>query len=165
MNKKTIEKEKLLLVMLNDCSVIQQNIAKLLERKCSDKEAMAARETLLKRSSLINAMAILLQDDDVNEKETKKFDIPSENGMKGLVGFEKGKQDYLQYVEGKQTINDTDTLHIYFANDIVSIASSYAQGFVSELVDYYGYVKVREMLKVHAANQNIEESFIKNMFY
>lgn len=78
-----------------------------------------------------------------------------------LAGYQYGKQVYDTQV--KETIDFTKQVRIEFPEQIVSVASSFVQGFFDEIVRKVGILGVGKQVIVVAPNIDVEDKIIKNL--
>lgn len=78
-----------------------------------------------------------------------------------LAGYPYGKQVYETQVGN--TIDFTQGVQIEFPEQIVSIASSFVQGFFDEIVKKVGILGVGKQVIVVAPSIDVEEKIIKNL--
>ena len=78
-----------------------------------------------------------------------------------LAGYLYGKQVYESQVQ--KSIDFTQDVRIEFPEQIVSIASSFVQGFFNEIVANVGILAVGKQVMVVAPNLDVEEKIIKNL--
>lgn len=78
-----------------------------------------------------------------------------------LAGNEYGRQVYNEQV--KDIIDFSTVTQIVFPEQIISIASSFVQGFFDEIVANIGILGVGKQIIVIAPSLNVEEKIIKNL--
>lgn len=78
-----------------------------------------------------------------------------------LAGNEYGRKIYNEQVKDK--IDFSTKTQIVFPDQIISIASSFIQGFFDEIIANIGFMGVGEQVIVIAPRINVEEKIIKNL--
>lgn len=78
-----------------------------------------------------------------------------------LAGYPYGKLVYKTQVG--TAIDFTQDIEIVFPEQIVSIASSFVQGFFNEIVAKVGILGVGKQIRVVAPSIDVEEKIIKNL--
>lgn len=78
-----------------------------------------------------------------------------------LAGNPYGKTIYNEQV--KKVINYDKVNVIYFPDNIEKIASSFVQGFFSEIISNIGYDGAREKIELKAQNELIVENMWKDL--
>lgn len=78
-----------------------------------------------------------------------------------LAGNEYGRQVYEEQV--KDIIDFSTETQIVFPSQIISMASSFVQGFFDEIIANIGILGVGKQIVVIAPGINVEEKIIKNL--
>ena len=78
-----------------------------------------------------------------------------------LAGNEYGRKIYNEQVKDK--IDFSTKTQIVFPDQIISIASSFIQGFFEEIIANIGFMGVGEQVIIIAPRINVEEKIIKNL--
>ena len=78
-----------------------------------------------------------------------------------LAGNDYGRQIYEEQV--KDIIDFSTVTQIVFPSQIISIASSFVQGFFDEIVANIGILGVGKQVLIVAPSINVEEKIIKNL--
>lgn len=78
-----------------------------------------------------------------------------------LAGNEYGRKIYNEQVKDK--IDFSTKTQIVFPDQIISIASSFIQGFFDEIIANIGFMGVGEQVIIIAPRINVEEKIIKNL--
>lgn len=78
-----------------------------------------------------------------------------------LAGNEYGRQIYQEQV--KDIIDFSSVTQIVFPEQIISIASSFVQGFFDEIIANIGILGIGKQIIIVAPSLNVEERIIKNL--
>lgn len=78
-----------------------------------------------------------------------------------LAGNPLGKQVYKNQVEHQIDYNCKNIIE--FPNHIEKIASSFTQGFFSELVKNIGFVGIEKIIKIRARNEKLEKDMMEDL--
>ena len=78
-----------------------------------------------------------------------------------LAGNEYGRQIYQEQV--KDRIDFSVVTQIVFPEQIISIASSFVQGFFDEIIANIGILGIGKQIIIVAPSLNVEEKIIKNL--
>ena len=78
-----------------------------------------------------------------------------------LAGNEYGRKIYNEQV--KDIIDFSTKTQIVFPDQIITIASSFIQGFFDEIIANVGFMGVGEQVIIIAPRINVEEKIIKNL--
>ena len=92
--------------------------------------------------------------------ENKVILVLSKNII-GLAGYEYGKQIYESQVRGNIDINKD--FYIEIPSNIKFVASSFVQGFFSQIIEEIGLSLTEKRAKILSKNANIEEKFLKKL--
>lgn len=79
-----------------------------------------------------------------------------------LAGFPFGKKIYNEQV--KDNISLDDDVTIEFPKQIEKVASSFVQGFFSDIINKLGYIGVDEKITIKAGTEKLEDEIKKNIY-
>lgn len=79
-----------------------------------------------------------------------------------LAGFPYGREVYEKQV--KNYINVGEEIEIVFPNQIEKVASSFVQGFFSELVSKIGYLGIEKHVKIIASSEKLSKMIKENIY-
>lgn len=79
----------------------------------------------------------------------------------GLAGYEYGIQIYESQVRNNIDINKD--FYIEIPSNIQFVASSFVQGFFSNIIDQIGLSFTEQRAKILSENANIKEKFLKKL--
>ena len=83
-----------------------------------------------------------------------------------LAGFPYGETTYDEQVKNK--ILDTDFvdngIKIIFPNQIKKVASSFVQGFFSELINSVGYGEIERCFLIETADEKLTKRILENIY-
>ncbi|MGX7202407.1 hypothetical protein BCR22_07455 [Enterococcus plantarum] len=88
-----------------------------------------------------------------------KFD----NTISGLAGFPYGQKIYEDQVKGVYT-NHSEKIEIEFPNNIQKVASSFVQGFFSELVLEVGYEGIEKNVEIKSSSDELSKAIKKRLY-
>lgn len=83
--------------------------------------------------------------------------------LTNLAGYDYGLTIYKEQMKGKININNEYV--IKFPSHIKSVASSFVQGFFSEIVNEIGLLETERHTKIESENENLSNSILKKLFY
>ncbi|WP_277407886.1 hypothetical protein [Lacrimispora xylanisolvens] len=92
-----------------------------------------------------------------------------ENGVKldfkkditNLAGYEFGQLIYMNQVKGR--INLNNEFEIIFPDHVTAIASSFVQGFFSEIVGVLGLLETERNAKIKASTEDLANSVLEKL--
>lgn len=90
-----------------------------------------------------------------------KVKLMFDDNIIGLAGYEYGKQIYELQVKDKININQN--FYIEIPSNIQFAASSFVQGFFSQIIDKIGLSLTEERANVISDNENIKNRFISKL--
>lgn len=94
----------------------------------------------------------------------KKIEIIVDKTLSGLAGFDYGKKVYNNQVKNKLSELDyKNGFYIVFPSEIKRVASSFVQGFFSELMTDYGYYKVVNMVKIESSSDKLTNYIVESL--
>lgn len=94
----------------------------------------------------------------------KQFNLKVDKTFSGLAGFEYGKEIYEKQVKNELSKKDfEDGICIIFPENIQLVASSFVQGFFSELLSRFGYYGVLKFLEVKSSSKDLSEYIIESL--
>ncbi|CCY66763.1 putative uncharacterized protein [Clostridium sp. CAG:678] len=79
-----------------------------------------------------------------------------------LAGYEFGVKTYEDQINGKINFNELP-ITIEFPEQIVRVASSFAQGFFKALTEKFGYNLIGKEIILKSENQSLIDSIINNL--
>lgn len=79
-----------------------------------------------------------------------------------LAGFPYGREVYEKQV--KNYINVHEEIEIVFPNQIEKVASSFVQGFFSDLISKIGYLGIEKHVKIIASSEKLSKMIKKNIY-
>lgn len=78
-----------------------------------------------------------------------------------LAGNPFGKATYISQAKDKIDYNAINV--VVFPNNIEKIASSFSQGFFSEIIKRVGYAEFKNVIKIEAKSQELENIVYKDL--
>lgn len=83
-----------------------------------------------------------------------------------LAGFPYGEATYKNQVKPTfdEIINDNEQIKIVFPDQIEKVASSFVQGFFSELINTIGYAKIEEKFIIESSSENLTIKIQENIY-
>lgn len=90
-----------------------------------------------------------------------KVKLTFEDNIIGLAGYEYGKQIYDLQVKDKIDINQK--FYIEIPSSIQFAASSFVQGFFSQIIDQIGLSLTEKRATIISENENIKNKFISKL--
>jgi len=83
-----------------------------------------------------------------------------------LAGFPYGEATYTDQVKESVELqkNNEERIKIIFPAQIEKVASSFVQGFFSELINTIGYDKIEELFIIESSNEKLTKKIIANMY-
>ncbi len=81
--------------------------------------------------------------------------------ISNLAGYEFGIEIYDKQVKGRLDLSRD--FEIIFPDHIIGIASSFVQGFFSEIVGQIGLLQTEKHAKVKTANSALSQSILKKL--
>lgn len=91
-----------------------------------------------------------------------RINLKFKASITGLAGNPFGQSVYKEQVASK--INPNERITIVFPEQVEDIAISFIQGFFKEIIDHYGYDKLREMIEVEAGNEFVVKKIWENIY-
>lgn len=82
----------------------------------------------------------------------KKIKLRFDNTLTRLAGFQLGQKIYKEQVSSNW---DGSELAIQFPERIEKVATSFVQGFFSDLVNEIGYDRIRNDIKIEASSDKL----------
>lgn len=79
----------------------------------------------------------------------------------GLAGYEYGQQIYESQVKGNIDINQK--FYIEIPSNVRFVASSFVQGFFSQIIDEIGLSSIEERAVIISENTNIKRKFLSKL--
>lgn len=92
----------------------------------------------------------------------KEINLEFPTGLKGLSGFDYGDQIYQCQVKLKKSFDEK--VKIIFPEQIEKVASSFVQGFFSELIKEIGYKKIEKNIVIKTRSEKLTDSIYKNLY-
>lgn len=93
----------------------------------------------------------------------KEIKLNFPNTSSGLAGFEYGKREYEKQV-AKEYNNFEEELVLIFPNHIKRVASSFVQGFFSELVKDIGYKSIDQQVHIQTENDSLAKQIFERIY-
>ena len=93
----------------------------------------------------------------------KRIELVFGKGDTRIAGNPYGKEVFKEQVKNKIDYNARNV--IVFPNTIEKIASSFVQGFFSEVVAKIGYQKFSQVIKVEARSEELVEHILQDLLY
>lgn len=90
-----------------------------------------------------------------------KVILTFKNDISSLAGYDYGVDIYDEQVRGKLSIKND--FEIVFPEHIQGIASSFVQGFFSEIVGEIGLLQTEKRAKIQASSQELADSVIAKL--
>lgn len=83
-----------------------------------------------------------------------------------LAGFPYGEATYKKQVREEVEIfeSEHEKIKIVFPIQIEKVASSFVQGFFSELINTIGYEKIEEIFVIESSNESLTRKIIANIY-
>lgn len=94
----------------------------------------------------------------------KVIELKFKKDITRLAGFPYGKETYEQQVAGEINVEKTEKLTLVFPESIEKIASSFVQGFFSDLVSTIGYEGIEKKIIVQTKSDSLKESIMRNLY-
>ena len=91
-----------------------------------------------------------------------RINLKFKTSITGLAGNPFGQSVYKEQVAPK-ILHDEKNV-IVFPEQIEDMAISFIQGFFKEIIDRYGYAKLREMIEVEAGNEFVVKKIWENIY-
>lgn len=91
-----------------------------------------------------------------------KVELQFDNLTTRLAGFPYGVKVYDEQV--KEKIHFNSYITITFPNQIEKVASSFVQGFFSDIVAHIGYKGIEEKVIIKSRSKELTESIRKNIY-
>ena len=79
-----------------------------------------------------------------------------------LAGFPYGRDVYMKQVNGK--VDLSGQIEIVFPKQIEKVASSFVQGFFSELVSKIGYIGIDQKVTIVSSSSRLSYTIRKNIY-
>ena len=79
-----------------------------------------------------------------------------------LAGFPYGRDVYMKQVNGK--VDLSGQIEIVFPKQIEKVASSFVQGFFSELVSKIGYIGIDQKFTIVSSSSRLSDTIRKNIY-
>jgi len=97
----------------------------------------------------------------------KQINLELDKTISRIAGFEYGQSVYNKFV--KSTVNSYEhskdiELIIIFPNFIENIASSFVQGFFSQLVPLIGYEGIEKNIQIKTSSEWLTQSIYDNLY-
>lgn len=93
-----------------------------------------------------------------------KFILEFDNTLSALAGYTYGQQTYREQIKNK--INDyNEVFYFEFPENIEYQASSFVQGFFSDLVEKIGFSGVEDKVNIISKNPNITKENIMGKLF
>lgn len=89
---------------------------------------------------------------------SKTIELKFDKTMTSLAGFEYGKSVY------KAQVNTREFDTLIFPDEIKMVASSFVQGFFSELIKKIGIVEINKKITIIAKDRELVERIKKNIY-
>lgn len=89
------------------------------------------------------------------------IELTFDKSITRLAGYDYGKSIYEKQVP--RDINLEEKIIIIFPENIVKLASSFIQGFFSELVEKIGISGIEKNVIIQSANPNMHKEIIDNL--
>lgn len=95
----------------------------------------------------------------------KTVELIFEKSQTRLAGFPYGEATYKNQLKAivKDT-NGNEQIKIVFPNQIEKVASSFVQGFFSELINTIGYEKIEEKFLIESSSEKLTEKIRENIY-
>lgn len=93
---------------------------------------------------------------------TNRVELKISKKLTNLAGYDYGLQTYTEQI--KDFIDIKEPFEIVFPNHIKGVASSFVQGFFSEIVENIGFKGVEQNVKISAANEQLETSILGKLY-
>ena len=79
-----------------------------------------------------------------------------------LAGFPYGRDVYMKQVNGK--VDLSGQIEIVFPKQIEKVASSFVQGFFSELVSKIGYIGIDQKVTIVSSSSRLSDTIRTNIY-
>lgn len=92
--------------------------------------------------------------------------IKIDTNLRALVGYKEGKEAFFKFVAPylSDDFRLSSDIYIQFPPQLVSLSSSWVQGFIDELVRHNGYFGVEKYLRIIRHPNDLEEQFKHRIF-
>ena len=92
----------------------------------------------------------------------KKVELVFNKAETRLAGFPYGRDVYMKQVNGK--VDLSGQIGIVFPKQIEKVASSFVQGFFSELVSKIGYIGIDQKVTIVSSSSRLSDTIRKNIY-
>ena len=90
------------------------------------------------------------------------FELVFDKATTRLAGYPYGKMEYDRQVKDKIEFEKVNT--IVFPNQIEKVASSFTQGFFSEVIEKKGFAKFDEIIIIKAQSEKLAKQIHDDLF-
>lgn len=96
----------------------------------------------------------------------KTVELKFEKSETRLAGFPYGETIYSEQVKESVERNkdNQEQIKIVFPAQIEKVASSFVQGFFSELINTIGYEKIEELFVIETSSEKLTKKIIENIY-
>lgn len=96
----------------------------------------------------------------------KIVELKFEKSETRLAGFPYGETTYNEQVKKSVEGNkdNQEQIKIVFPAQIEKVASSFVQGFFSELINTIGYEKIEELFVIETSSEKLTKKIIENIY-
>lgn len=91
----------------------------------------------------------------------KKIELVFDKADTSLAGFPYGKKVYENQV--KNEMDFSESLTIVFPEQIERVASSFIQGFFSDIINIIGYGGIERQIEIDAKTKELSDSIKRNI--
>lgn len=94
----------------------------------------------------------------------KTVELVFDKSQTRLAGFPFGEITYKEQVQNIVNESGYEQIKIIFPKQIEKVASSFVQGFFSELINTIGYDKIEKQFMIEASNQELAQRILQNIY-
>lgn len=96
----------------------------------------------------------------------KNVELIFEKSQTRLAGFPYGETTYKDQLKAivDEDANSDEQIKIVFPNQIEKVASSFVQGFFSELINTIGYEKIEEKFLIESSSEKLTAKIRENIY-
>lgn len=92
----------------------------------------------------------------------KKIHLTFDKAVTRLAGYEYGKKVFKEQIASEVDLVN-NTIYIVFPKEIVKAASSFVQGFFSDIIEQIGYGAIGKTVIIQSPNADFKDSVMNNL--
>lgn len=93
----------------------------------------------------------------------KEYKLKIPKNMDGLADFKYGEEIFNKSIVSEFK-EDMEPIKIVFPNEVISVASSFVQGFFSTLAEDFGYDWIKEKIIIETSSDSLTQSIIDRLY-